>query len=72
MWALMCNMEQRPASPETEGLQTETLSLSLSLSLWQFGVRLHLRAAVGTFDSFHCVHDLSPERAPRSPNFSFQ
>lgn len=32
------------------------------LAVWR--VRLHFYAAVGTFDSFNCVHDLSPEKSP--------
>lgn len=68
----MENRKQRPlllpAKPEDKGLHRQRLSHSLAL--WR--VRLHLHAAVGTFDSFHCFHDMGPQKAPRSLNFSIQ
>lgn len=67
MWANMRNTKQRPklllATPETKAMHRRRLSHSLAG--WK--VRLHLHAAVGTFDGFHCVHDLSPEKAPQVP-----
>ena len=68
----MGNMKHRPrllpATPETKGVHRRRLSHSLAV--WRVG--LHLHAAVGTFDSLHCVHDLSPEKAPKSPNLRIQ
>lgn len=56
------------ATPETNGMHRRRVAHSLAVGR----VRLYLHAAVGTFDSFHSVHDSSPEKAPEYPNFSAQ